>query len=159
QMTFANAHRRVLGAAMTIAMAVTCAAHAHDPGLSTARLAVVGESLRVALTFARRDVDAILSTPTGSAQAFVPGELEPLIRKGVVVEIDGQRARPDAVVIETDANDNVEIRLDFVQSQPAHVKLDMPLLRELPLGHRQVVTLLDPRGGVAEQRMLSASES
>src|SRR5262249_45326859 len=61
--------------------------------------------------------------------------------------------------IEFDAKDNVEIRLDFVRSRAAHVKLDMPIIRELPFGHRQVVTLLDARGGLVEQRMLSAAES
>jgi hydrogenase/urease accessory protein HupE len=158
-MNLAHALGRVAGAALTIALAFTDAAHAHDPGLSTARLAVVGESLRVALTFARRDVDAIESIPTESARALVPGRLEALVRKGVVVEIDGRPARAEAVAIEIDANDNVEIRLDFAQSHAAHIKLDMPLIRKLPFGHRQVVTLLDARGGVAEQRMLSAAES
>ena len=158
-MSLVNAQRRVAGIALAIALTVTCVAHAHDPGLSTARLAVVGESLRVELTFAKRDVEALQSMSTGTARAFVPREIEARIRQRVVVEIDGQPARPDALAIETDANDNVEIRLDFAQSHAAHIKLDMPLLRELPFGHRQVVTLLDARGGVVEQRMLSASES
>jgi hypothetical protein len=157
-MSFANAQGKVAGIAIAIALAFTCVAHAHDPGLSTARLAVVGESLRVALTFARRDVDAIQSMARGS-QAFVPGKLEALIRKRVVVEIDGRPASPDTVAIETDGNDNVEIRLDFAQSPAAHIKLDMPLLGELPFGHRQVVTLHDAKGGVVQQRMLSAAEN
>ena len=75
------------------------------------------------------------------------------------MELDGRAGTGRDRDIEPDAKDNVEIRLDFAQSRAAHVKLDMPLIRELPFGHRQVVTLLDARGGIVEQRMLSAGES
>jgi hypothetical protein len=143
--------RKVAGVAALISLTFTGVTHAHDPGLSTARIAVVGDSLRVALTLARRDVDAIQSISNESAEAFVPGRLEALVRRSVVVQIDGQPVRAAAIAIDTDANDNVEIRLEFAHSHPAHI--------ELPLGHRQVVTLLDTRGGVVEQRMLSAADS
>jgi hydrogenase/urease accessory protein HupE len=158
-MSLVHSLRKVAGAAVVIALAFTGVAQAHDPGLSTARLAVVGESLRVTLSFARRDVDSIQSIPTESAQARVPGGLEALVRKNVVVKMNGRPTPVEAVAIETDANDNVEIHLDFAHSNAAHIKLEMPLIRELPFGHRQVVTLLDARGGVVEQRMLSAAES
>ena len=141
---------------LAIALAFTGTVHAHDPGLSTARLTVVGDSVRVSLTFARRDVDALLSLPT---EASAPGRLEALVRDGVLVELDGRQGRAEAVTMEVDANDNVEIRLAFAQSRAAHLKLDVPLIRELPIGHRQVVTILDERGDIVEQRMLSAAES
>jgi hydrogenase/urease accessory protein HupE len=158
-MSFLHAAGKFAVGLLLIALAFTGTVHAHDPGLSTARLTVVGNSLRVSLTFARRDVDALPSLPTEAARASAPGRLEALVREGVVVELDGRLAQAEVVTIEFDANDNVEIRLDFAQSRAAHIKLDMPIIRELPFGHRQVVTLLDARGGLVEQRMLSAGES
>ena len=158
-MSLVHSLKKVASAAVVIALTCTGVAQAHDPGLSTARLAVVGESLRITLTFAKRDVDAIQSMPTDSAHARVLRGLEALVRTNVGVEMDGRPTPVEAVAIETDANDNVEIRLDFAHSLATHIKLDMPLIRELPFGHRQFVTLLDGRGGVVVQRMLSAAES
>jgi hydrogenase/urease accessory protein HupE len=158
-MSLMDAVGKVAAGALAIALVFTRMVHAHDPGLSTARLTEVGESLRISLTFARRDVEALHSLSKEAAQASSPGRLEALIREGVVVELDGRPARAEAVAIESDANENVEIRLDFVQSRATHIKLDMPIMRELPFGHRQVVTLLDARGDLVEQRMLSAAES
>ena len=46
-MSLLHAEGKVAAGALVIALAFTGTVHAHDPGLSTARLAVVGDSLRL----------------------------------------------------------------------------------------------------------------
>jgi hydrogenase/urease accessory protein HupE len=151
---------------ITLALAFAGAARAHDPGLSTARLVFVEGTLRLSLTFARRDVDVLPSPVDTHLPALDTGRssdlqtrLAALAVEGIVVRLDGRRVQSQHVMVELDEANNVELRLAFEAAGASRITLDEPLLRDLPFGHRQILQLFDAQGAIVDERMLGAAES
>src|SRR5580692_1476308 len=86
----------------------TLSSQAHDPGLSSAKLAFQGDTLRALLTFAPGDMAALCNGETSDL-----GRLETLAGQSVEIWFDGQQSLPIKVEARLLANKDVEFELHF----------------------------------------------
>jgi hydrogenase/urease accessory protein HupE len=151
---------------VTLALLAAGAARAHDPGLSSGELSFAEDTLRLSLTFAKRDVEALLSATDPRLPVLDPmssGDLQSrlaaLAPEGIVVSLGGQPVRPKDVSVELDEANNIELRLAFEAARVSRITFAEPLLRDLPFGHRQIMRIIDARGAIVKELMLGAAES
>jgi hydrogenase/urease accessory protein HupE len=138
-------------------------AWAHDPGLSTATAKVFPEHIEAEATFARADIEAL-----------VPLDAD---RDGKVSSKEFARARPklqalapkvfnvlstDAIIhsdptLHLDEDDNFHVAVTF-RTQGPKVTIESSLIKQLPRGHRQFISLVDERGATLAQALLTAEK-
>ena len=146
---------------------VASLARAHDPGLSTAALKVFPDRLEAEVIFARADIEALVPIDVNHDGQVSPDELErarpqlePLARAALSVRVDGTAA---AAVAESDFRlddaDNFHIVGIFPAQGAKVLAAESPLLKTLPRGHRQFVSLLDEQGGALAEALLSAEQN
>ncbi|MEY2577914.1 MAG: hypothetical protein QOI49_738 [Verrucomicrobiota bacterium] len=122
-------------------------AFAHDPGLSSANVDLGREWINVVLTFNQRDV------------ATITEQAHDLLDRAVLVQLDGVTVTPSQANASTDANSNVEFQFTFPRAAAAHTLIfRSPLLKDLPFGHRQALTVRDLEGRELSRVLLSARE-
>ena len=123
-------------------------AFGHDPGLSSANVNLGPQRLEVVLTFNQQDL----------ANLRIPAQ--DLKNRAALLQLDGETIAPSRSNASNDANNNIEFRLSFPRSSRAGTALTFRslLLKDLPLGHRQAVTLRGAHGGDLGRVLLSARE-
>lgn len=143
-------------------LVVACPAHAHDPGLSAAELKVGDSGLAMHLTFARRDMEAIIAIDADgngsvSAAEFAAARphLEQLGRGVVEIAVDEQRLSVQAAAIELDDSDALHFQFAFRQQAGSRIGISVPIIAELARGHRQYLTVRDEDGQILAERLLS----
>jgi hydrogenase/urease accessory protein HupE len=143
---------------------------AHDPGLSSATLWLQQGRLQATLSFAPADIEALLpmdldgdGQPSEAEFEQTRAVLERFVREGIQVNFDGERAAPSELSIErTDdkRGRNIEIQLGFPgKADASRLSLRNALLPELPLGHRQYVTLFDGDANPVAEALLDRSNN
>ena len=130
------------------------AAWGHDPGLSSV-VVRAAERLEVSATFSRKDVEALLSLRRGTA--LEQTNLSQLALETVLIEQNGRALKPTAHQIDFPGEDNVEVRLTFHSGAIGKLTFRSPLLDRFAPGHRQLLSVMDARGQVLAERLLSAS--
>jgi hypothetical protein len=126
---------------------LTCSLQAHDPGLSTATVDLGADRIAIHLGFAISDLASLGISPEDQPA------LEALATRAVSW-ISAEGAEPLKVISIRKADAN---SVEFLIAAP-----DVPgefhslLLAELPLGHRQLLTLRDYRGQTQRTKLLSA---
>ncbi len=143
-------------------LVVACPAHAHDPGLSAAELKVGESGLAVHLTFARRDMEAIIAIDADgngsvSAAEFAAArpQLESLANTAIEISADGQRLSAKRAAIELDDSDALHFRFAFQQQAGSRIGMSVPIIAELARGHRQYLTVRDEDGQILADHLLS----
>ena len=134
------------------------AIEAHDPGLSRTEVTLDAHGARAEITFARRDIEAIVridhdddGTVSAVELASARGFLESLGHELLALE----GAAPDTVAVDVDASDAVHYSLHYAATTARALRL--PVLTRLPRGHRQYVAVHDARGSIVVQGLLGAA--
>lgn len=125
-----------------------CPAPAHDPGLSTMAVTVRDEGIDVRITLTRAELAAAFGD---KAEADAVHAVE-------VWAGDKQMAETRN---EVELVDDVELDLvaSFARSRDAtRVRIAVPFIGRLALGHRQYVTVADGSGAVVATQLLSAAD-
>jgi len=147
-------------AAYAVALIGSTTALAHDPGLSSAKIALSGDRVSVVLTFNARDIANVAGVPPVTGRAGDANPAPPfrdLLSRAVLVEFDGNPVAPSRSSAITDANTNVEFQFTFSRPETAHNPVfHSLLLKDLPFGHREVFSVSDEHGREISRELLSA---
>ena len=134
----------------------------HDPGLSTATVKLLPGRLAAEATFARADIEALIPLDVNhdgkvSSQEWQNARpiLEPLLRDTLVVRGNGGTTGMTEVGLQLDENDNFHVAGN-VRAEGAKLTLESPLLRQLPRGHRQFISVLSNQGTPVGEALLTA---
>lgn len=149
---------RILGILMLLARM----AWAHDVGLSTATVRLQSDALQAELTFARRDVEAVMPLDTNKDGLVSSNEFASALA-GLKKNFTAQcPLRYDADTIDAtkvdcilDGTNNVLVRLDFPGRKFTELELRFDVIQKFPAGHRLFVTLLGPAGETLAERLLN----
>jgi hydrogenase/urease accessory protein HupE len=137
----------VRGLTWAVALAGAVTALAHDPGLSSANVELGRERIEITLTFNQRDI------------ASIPSAVYDLLSRAIVVELDGVAVTPTQSNVRTDENQNVEFWFSIPHFANARrLTFRSLLLKDLPVGHRQALTIRDANGKELPQQLLSAEK-
>jgi hydrogenase/urease accessory protein HupE len=128
-------------------------ARAHDPGLSSAKLALQGSLLRAVLTFAPADIEAI-----SNGQKLDAAHMEALASQSLEVWFDGRQSFPTEAKVTRLANKDVEFELIFQTVPASRLRARSALLDRLPFGHRQYYALSDAGGATLAEKLLSGTD-
>jgi hydrogenase/urease accessory protein HupE len=140
--------------------------YAHDPGLSTATMTVHAERIDVALGFARKDVESMLSDrltqvsiDTSERFRSIQPRLESLLSERIVLYLDKQRIQPVQVAAQQKDDNNIEILLRYQRTNAVRLRLLSALLETLPFGHREFLSVHAADGSIFGEAMLSANDN
>ena len=140
---------------LLISIAFVDVASGHDPGLSTLIVKAASHRLEVSATFSRKDIEGLFSLQRGLA--LNQTDLGQLALEAVRIEHNGQTMIPAAHQVGLPGEDNVEARLTFNSGMAGKLTFRSPLLEKFAPGHRQLFSVIDDRGNVLAERLLSAS--
>ncbi len=145
---------------------LTFRVQAHDPGLSSAMVAVENEQIDVLLGFAQKDVESLLATGPNAADngaakgwAAIQAELESVAANGFSLYSGKQRVIPNHATARRKDALNIEISLLFQRPESGEVRFVSTLFERLPLGHRQFLSAQTTSGIDLGQALLSAREN
>jgi hydrogenase/urease accessory protein HupE len=140
-------------------------AQAHDPGLSTAALKIFPDRLDAEVIFARGDIEALVPLDADHDGKVSPEEwerartdLDPLVREALVARVNGATIAITEPRFQLDENNNFHIAGVFRVSDAKALTVESPLIKQLPRGHRQFVSVLDGHGIILAEALLSADE-
>ena len=145
-----------LSLTLLIYIAFVGAASGHDPGISSV-VVKVADRLEVSATFSRKDVAALLSFERGAA--LEQTNLAQLALEAFLIEQNGKALKPKTHHAGVAGDDNVEVRLTFNSDAAGKLTFRSPIVKKFAPGHRQLLSLIDAKGTVLAQRLLSAGAS
>ncbi|HWD18596.1 MAG TPA: HupE/UreJ family protein [Verrucomicrobiae bacterium] len=128
-------------------------AHAHDPGLSSAKLKIASGHVDATLTFAPADIEAITS-----ADVSPPASLRAIAAQSLEIWMNGQAVSPTETSVRVLPNKDVEFELVFPTTAAAPLKARSTLLDRLPFGHRQYFVVTDAAGAVLAEKLLRGAD-
>jgi len=144
-------------------ISVTGVARAHDPGLSTATLRIFPDRLEAEVIFARPDIEEFVSLDANHDGKVSPEEwerarpnLEPLVREALNVWVNEVAIAITELSFHLDANKNFHLAGMFPARNAKALILESPLIKRLPRGHRQFISLVDDHGITLAEVLLSA---
>ena len=153
---------RLCGWLAALLISVASLALAHDPGLSTADREDLSGRLAAEATFARADIEALVPLDVNhdgkvSAQEWQQARpiLEPLLRDTLVVRgNDGTTTGMTEIGFQLDENDNFHVA-GILRAEGAKLTVESPLIKRLPRGHRQFISVLNAQGKPLGEALLS----
>jgi hydrogenase/urease accessory protein HupE len=144
-------------------LGVASLAHAHDPGLSTATLKIFPDRLDAEVVFARGDTEALVPLDPNHDGKVSPEEweragpdLDLLVREALVVRVNGAAIALTEPRFQLDESNNFHVAGIFSVHDAKAVTVESPLIKRLPRGHRQFISVLDGQGIVLAEALLSA---
>ena len=153
--------------ALVLALIVTAAARAHDPGISTAQVEVRADALVLTTGFAPADVQELLPASQRSDGTWTQTEFDAAHAElRAIAPLLWQVRRGDAPLLPRESRvellpgDNVSFYFVFPWEKDGASELILraPKLAELPSGHRQFVIVSDERGSLISKKLLSARD-
>jgi hydrogenase/urease accessory protein HupE len=130
----------------------TFSSQAHDPGLSSAKLAFQGGTLRAILTFAPGDIEAI-----SNGEKVDLAHLQALAAQSLEIWFDGRKSSPIETKATLLANKDVEFELLYHASPSGQLHVHSMLLDRLPFGHRQYFALMGANGATLSEKLLGSA--
>ncbi len=134
----------------------------HDPGLSTAAVKIFPDHIEAEATFARADIEALVPLDVDhdgkvSAQEWQQARpiLEPLLRETLIVRGNDDPTVMTEVGFQLDENDNFHVA-GILRAEGAKLTVESPLIKRLPRGHRQFLSVLNNQGAPLGEALLSA---
>ena len=159
-------NRMIVGLCRALMACVLSAtyAHAHDAGLSVANLHLKNSALAVELQFASADIGGLVPLDKNHDGRISPEEfrsalpeLQLLGDHSVEASCDGMRIVQPETEFRTGASGEVLFEMNFALPQCTQLSLESTILKRLPAGHRQYLSLRDQRGNVLAERILDRS--
>lgn len=138
-------------------------ARAHDPGLSSARVAFEGRSIVLRLQVDARDLAAALPIDRDGDGAIDSAELDAgaaalrdMVAERVHVSLGDERARVAVIVCELDADADVvlDLRAELPPRAAGPLCYRLALLETLPRGHRHFVSVHAASGALLGDGLL-----
>lgn len=124
---------------------------AHDPGLSSARISAAANNVELRLTFAAGDLLAAFAPASNASQT--PDQSATALRNALTrdatllaqIYSNGELQRPTAFLVSTSDDDRKEavVSITWASVPGGVIRLEVPVLKKLPFGHRMVLTLGD----------------
>jgi hydrogenase/urease accessory protein HupE len=154
--------RRLTFGFLLVALMLGTRAFAHDPGLSSANISRTDGGLKVTLTFAWADLALVGAATNTANSAGDPGappnvfgsEWTQAVAGFVRVVADGE-AQPTAAISfsrsQTEATD-VVVSFEWARISPGPLRVEFPVLANLPSAHRMILTIGDAAEPVAMLR-------
>lgn len=146
-------------------LAATLTASAHDPGLSSADLRVFPDRLEAHLTFARGDMETLLTLDADgdglvstNELAAVQQKLNALARAMLEVRGDSNAVPAQQPRAELDTTNNVHFHATYPLRAPRELVAHSALIDRMPRGHRQFTTLYEGDGTALAEMLLSAEQ-
>ncbi len=144
----------------------TTYAQAHDPGLSVANLRLKNSALAVDLQFASADIGGLVPLDKNhdgrisseELRSALP-ELQLLGDGSVEASCDGARLVQLETEFRTGPSGEVLFEMNFALPQCTQLSLQSMILKRLPAGHRQYLSLRYQRGNVLAERILDRSSN
>ena len=121
---------------------------AHDPGLSSANITLGREKITLQLLFAHSDLEALADS---SAQTFAAERVRLETAAGELLPA----VDPQKVIV----GEDTQIQIFYDRIDTPAVWYRAAFFAELPLGHRQVLTVRDEAGTLLLSRLLGAQDS
>ncbi len=146
-------------------LSVASLVHAHDPGLSTATLKVFPDRLEAEVIIARADLEALVPLDANHDGLVSPEELgharpnlEPLLGEALTVRVNGAAIAITDPSFQLDDKNNFRIAGSFRANDAKAFTVESNLIKRLPRGHRQFITLVDDHGITLAEALLSADQ-
>ena len=144
-------------------ISIASSARGHDPGLSTAALKIFPDRLEAEVIFARADIEALVpldanhdgQLSTGEWESAGP-QLETLARRALNVVMNADAIAVTEPRFHLDENNNFHIAGTFPAQGAKAFTVESPLIKELPRGHRQFISLFDDQDVTLTEALLSA---
>jgi hydrogenase/urease accessory protein HupE len=139
-------------------------ASAHDPGLSTATVRLTQNQIEVTLGFSIIDTAEIVEIDkdrdahiSKEELADAVNELQKMGTNALNLKLDGQSISPTNVKCTFDPSDNASVTITFPAARLSKLELRSKWLALLQPGHRQFLSIQNPKGEVLAERLLSAN--
>jgi len=139
-------------------------ASAHDPGLSTATVRLTQNQIEVTLGFSIIDTAEIVEIDKDRDAHISKGELADAVNElqkmgtnALDLKLDGQSISPANVKCTFDPSDNASVTITFPAARLSKLELRSKWLALLQPGHRQFLSIQNPKGEVLAERLLSAN--
>lgn len=129
-----------------VTIAATARLLAHDPGLSSLDVRIEEKTITAVLSLAAADARVMGSQDQVSAAAG--GTID--------LVLDGRRLSPSATSVWTDESGGVHARMTCERPQGSQLVVRSVIVRRLPRGHRELLTIRVQDGTVRAERMLDA---
>ncbi|HEY6167929.1 MAG TPA: HupE/UreJ family protein [Verrucomicrobiae bacterium] len=153
----------VAAAAVTVLVARTVLAH--DPGLSTGQLRVRPDKIEAELTFARADIETLVKLDADGDGKVSEAEwsaaqpkLAEIARTALNLRVDDKAVAPDAPKFRLDETNNFHLTAAYPAHLPKQLSVHSTLIKQMPRGHRQFVSLHDEKGETLAEVLLSAEQ-
>ncbi len=132
---------------------------AHDPGLSFIKIDVLDTEINLETSYSFADIKGLISNGEQSTidqhdLNINQSTLSKLISSGINLYAGSKLIKAKTVDIFVRDNESVQANLIFEKSNKTEVSLIIPLIKQLPHGHRQ--HLIVNNGNQSQQSMLSA---
>lgn len=143
---------------LTIALLLaSLVAAAHDPGMSRAELTLQHDRAVLRLVFSSQDIESL--NPLRRISHFEDSttlleDLESL--QGATLHVDGKNVSAEQFHIEAAPGDAVHVRAEYFTSLGDEYLISIPILAELPRGHRLYLRVRDQAGTIWTEALLSA---
>lgn len=138
-------------------------AHAHTPGLSTAAVSIHPDRLEATLVFSTADAGTLVELDRNQDGQMAKAELaaaatalQEMGAQALQVKCDDRWVKPSSVRCTFDASNNATVFLSFPTGEFSQLLVTSAWLARMPPGHRQFLSLQDPKGNVLTERLLSA---
>jgi hypothetical protein len=146
-----------------LAVLLSVSAYAHDPGLSTATLEVDANPMRLSITLAPQDVEALIPLDIDkdaevAADEWTQGRarIGRTVVQGIQLTLDDRVLVPLATPdVAYDEANNVYVLMRFPAAQGQTVHLHSALLQRLPAAHRQAVLVKRSTRGLSSEYYLT----
>lgn len=129
---------------VTILVGFVKVAFAHDPGISIANVQVSNQRLDLKISFALSDIETIVGINTNNDDQFshselttAQAELAALFSNGIEIRMKNNRLTAESIDLTTEDNENLIVRFTVNTMTTGRLSLYMPILKQLPRGHRQ----------------------
>jgi hydrogenase/urease accessory protein HupE len=139
---------------------------AHAPGLSSADVVLTGTGVDANITFALQDIEAFSPMDSDGDADISPAEYDnakphiaALIAKELEFTVNDQIVEPISNgEVTFDDKNNAHVKLRY-EPAATHLKMVMLLLKKLPEGHKQYVTIKDAEGKSLSEKMLTQEDN
>jgi hydrogenase/urease accessory protein HupE len=116
---------------------------AHDPGLSAVEVRILDDRVVVEVSFAPLDVEGI----------------QQLESNLLGLEGDGRKVELRSFNSRSSDRNSVHFLLEFSRSAATELRISVPVLAQLPRGHKQFCAVYDRENRLLAERMLSAESN
>lgn len=140
--------------------------HAHDPGLSVADVRITDHQIEASVTFARRDIELLITIDTNRDGSVTPAEIDAalphlriLANSFMEISTGNRQIAVQGVAVEIDQSDALHFEFHFPQQHGSQFIIGTPILKKLAHGHRQYVSVQDKKHSLVAERILNADNA